>query len=117
VLVLVEVTALIAGALLLVASVVRGSDQVGTTLATAVFLAGLAGLLLAAARALARGRRWGRAPVVTWQLLQGAIGLTQAGTAPAVGVALVVAAALVLGGLLAPASVAATSATGADAGA
>jgi hypothetical protein len=112
---LVEAGALAAGAVLLVADVLRGGvEQVGTTLAVAGFLAGLGCLLAAAGRALARGRRWGRGPALTWQLLQGAIGVTQVPTSPAVGAALVATAALVVAGLLAPSSLAATSASGTD---
>jgi hypothetical protein len=112
---LVEVAALAAAAGVLVVAVVAGNvSEVAGTLGIAVFLLGLAALLGGAVRALAHGRRWGRGPVVTWQLLQGAIGATQLGTAPLVGGALLGLAVVALVGLLAPASVAATSASAGD---
>lgn len=112
---LVEVVALAAAAGALVVDVVAGNaSEVAGTLGIAVFLLGLAALLGGATRALAHGRRWGRGPVVTWQLLQGAIGATQLAGAPLVGGALLGLAVVALLGLLAPASVAATSATAGD---
>ncbi len=49
-----------------------------------VFLIGCAlaaaAVLALSARALARGRRAGRAPIATWQLLQLAVGITMIGT-------------------------------------
>lgn len=113
VVVLGEALALLAAGVAFVAGVAVGRAQfAGQTLATAVFAVGLAALLVAAARGLARGRRWARAPVLTWQLLQGAVGATQFGAAPAIGALLVAAALAVIVGLLAPASVAATTAGG-----
>lgn len=50
-----------------------------TTVTAVIFLAIIA-LLLAGVRALYRGRRWGRGPVITWQLLVLAIGVSQAAT-------------------------------------
>lgn len=50
-----------------------------TTVTALIFLAIIA-LLLAGVRALYRGRRWGRGPVITWQLLVLAIGVSQAAT-------------------------------------
>ena len=69
------------------------------------FAAGVAVGLGAAARALRRGRRGARAPVITWQLLQGATCLTllQAGVAPALAwLGLAVAALVVVLILLSP---------------
>jgi hypothetical protein len=52
------------------ADLVRGRTQLaGATLFLVVFTLALAAALVLAARALWRGRRWGRAPVLTWQLL------------------------------------------------
>jgi hypothetical protein len=114
--VLLECAAVAAVAGALVVDIVTGhAAQVAATLAIAAFLLALAAMLLGATRALVRGRRWGRGPVVTWQLIQGAIGATQLGSAPVVGGALLVLAVLALVGILSPASVAATAATQASA--
>lgn len=89
-----------------------GRAQVLVSVSLTVFLLLFALLLLAGAHALWNGRRWGRGPVITWQLIQAAIALSAAGSAPgwmisvAVGVAVVV-----VVGLLLPTSVAATSRT------
>ncbi len=109
-----EVLALVAGGGFLAAQVVLGrAEYTGQTLATALFAWLLALLLGLSGRALWRFRRWGRGPVVTWQLLQGVVGVAQLDVAPVLG-GLVVALALVaLVGLLAPASVAATAGEGA----
>ena len=40
-----------------------------TIVTLAVVLLGLAVLLVAAARGLWQGKRWGRAPIITWQIL------------------------------------------------
>ena len=89
-----------------VVDVVRGSvTAVGATLVMTVLFLGLAAVLVLAARALARGQRWGRGPAVTWQLLQGASGVAGAATSPPLlTVALVGTAAVVLVGVLWPAS-------------
>lgn len=78
---------------------------VGTSAALAVFYLAVAAGLVAAGRALLRGRRWARAPVVTWQLLQGASALAVGSLfAPWVVVALLAAAVGVVAGVLWPAS-------------
>ncbi len=105
-LVLVELAALAALAVsIAVEALGGGGPSVGPSLAMAVFFLGLAGLVAAAARALHAGRRWGRGPVLTWQLLVLAIGVSQAGLMPAwltvLGVVLPVAVAVAV---LAPAS-------------
>ena len=109
-LVFLEVLALaVAGVLLAVDAALGRVQDAGATMATAVFVVVLAALLAFAARGLWQLRRWGRGPVVTWQVLQFAIGLTQLGAAPLVGGLVAAVAALALGGLLAPASIAATA--------
>lgn len=114
--VLAEAAAVVAAAGLLVTDVVTGqAHQVGSTLAIAVFLVGIAALLVGSARALAHGRRWARGPVLTWQLIQAASGATQLSTSPVVGALLLGVALVVVVGLLAPASIAATARTSADA--
>jgi hypothetical protein len=57
---------------------------VGVVLFLVVFGLAVAAALVASARALWEGRRTGRAPVATWQLLQGAtaLALLQATDAP-----------------------------------
>jgi len=61
----------VAGACLV--SIVRGTSEApGTAAGIAGFGALLAAALLGCARALWRGRRWARGPVLTWQVLQGA---------------------------------------------
>jgi len=82
--------------------------------ATAV-LAGLVGVGLAlSARGLLAGRRWARAPIMTWQLVQVAavaLPLLGAGTArsAALGAGLLVLGLVAGGGLFAPSVVAATT--------
>ncbi|HLS73729.1 MAG TPA: hypothetical protein VK046_08160 [Actinomycetaceae bacterium] len=56
----------------------RTVDPLFTSITAAVFI-GLIVLLALAVRALHQGRRWGRGPVITWQLLVLAIGISQAG--------------------------------------
>ncbi|WP_369369651.1 hypothetical protein AB1046_12595 [Promicromonospora sp. Populi] len=83
-----------------------------------LFLLGVAWVLVVSCRALLRGRRSGRGPVVTWQLFQliGSVAAIGSGTGITVvggWVALVLA--LLVGGLLmTPSVVAVTSATGSE---
>src|SRR5690625_3094238 len=71
----------------------------------AVVLLGLAVLIGAAGWALWQGRRWGRGPVVTWQLLVLAVAFTALGEAEWwASVLPIVIAVVVLVGVLAPAS-------------
>lgn len=79
-LVVVELGVLAALAGGMVLEVIRGRtiDPLFTSVTAAVFVA-LIVLLALAVRALLQGRRWGRGPVVTWQLLVLAIGISQAG--------------------------------------
>lgn len=110
--VLVEVAALAAAGVVLLAEVVLGrAASAASTAATGAFAVFVAVLLAAAARALWRGRRWGRGPLVTWQVLQAAVALSQIGSPWLVGGLVALAVAVVLG-LLSPASIAATSGGG-----
>ncbi|MBK5249878.1 MAG: hypothetical protein JJE50_10705 [Actinomycetales bacterium] len=112
--VLLEVGVLVAvGLWSLVQLVDGGFADVGVSVALTVVLFGIAGLVLLGTRALWSGRRWGRGPVVTWQLLQLAVAASALGGAPWWTTYLpMVLAVVVLAGLLLPASVAATSGTG-----
>jgi hypothetical protein len=56
--------------------VAGGSSSAGVSIFLALFFAGVAWALVASARALWAGRRVGRAPVVTWQILQGVVGVS-----------------------------------------
>ncbi|CAA9415514.1 MAG: hypothetical protein AVDCRST_MAG35-1682 [uncultured Quadrisphaera sp.] len=81
----------------------------GLTVALAVAVA--VGLLLCA-WGLLRGRRWARAPVITWQLLQSAVVGPALGSGFGAGAAaLLVLAALVVVGLLLPPVARATAGT------
>ncbi|WP_148061552.1 hypothetical protein [Cellulomonas sp. PhB143] len=97
-----EVAALVAAAGYALWRVVGGDDvSVGLALGLCVFALGFAAILAGCTRALLRGRRAGRAPVATWQLLQGIVGVTAVqGGAPAWGVPAVVVAAVVLVALM-----------------
>lgn len=84
VLVLVEAAALTVVALALLARWVRaGLSMAPVELFLLLFSLAVAATLVASVRALHAGRRVGRAPVVTWQLLQGATGATLLGSAAA----------------------------------
>lgn len=109
-LVLLEVLALAALSVLIVVDIVSVlPDQRVTMISLAVALLGLAALVFVGARALWQGRRWGRGPVVTWQLLQLLIGVSALGADAWWGTVLpAVVAVVALVGLLAPASRAAT---------
>ncbi|WP_341358654.1 hypothetical protein V5H98_12870 [Georgenia sp. M64] len=101
-----EALALVVAAVVLVAETVRGlALDVGSAVALAVFFVGFATLLGGAGRALWRGSRWGRGPVITWQLLQVATALALAGSLPGwLPVVLVAGAVVVVAGVLWPSS-------------
>lgn len=98
-LVLAEAAVLVGMAVVFVTDVVRGdAPGVAPALALTVFFIGFALMLAGSVRALWRGQRWGRGPVITWQVLQAASAITLTGVPAAlVTVAVVVAAASVLG--------------------
>jgi len=98
VLVLIEAVVLVGMAVVFVVDVVRGVPDLLAVLALAVFFVGFALMLAGSVRALWRGQRWGRGPLVTWQVLQAASVLTLTGVPTAlVVVAVLVAVASVLG--------------------
>lgn len=103
-LVAVEGLLLLGYAVLELASI--SADRAAVALTTAVFFGAYAALLLACAYALARGRSWGRSPVVLSQLIQlGVAWSFRDGSTTAVAIALAVVALVVLAGVLAPASI------------
>ena len=108
-----EALAAAAAAVVLVVAVVRGTQLAAASVALAVLAGGLALVLLAMGRALVRGRRWARSPVITVHVLVVPMSLASWRTAPApwpiVGVALGL---LVVVGLLLPAVVSWTGGTG-----
>lgn len=100
----------VAGVWSLVTMVQEGFTQVPLSIALALVLMLFALLLVVGMNALWKGRRWGRGPVLTWQLLQAAIALGVIGMSPAWVVYPAIGASVLVGvGLLLPASVAATS--------
>lgn len=68
-LVLLQALALLVLAVVLVVRVLGGSDLVGPVVFMALLAVGVGLLLGSAGRALLRGHRWGRAPVMTVQIL------------------------------------------------
>ncbi|WP_420110989.1 hypothetical protein [Pseudactinotalea sp.] len=102
---------LIAAAVWSVVDMVRNDfDGAAVSIALAAFMLLFVGLLVLGIHALWLGRRWGRGPVLTWQLIQGAIAVSVIGIAPPWAVYPVLLASIGVGvGLLLPASVAATS--------
>lgn len=94
----VESAVLGAGVVWATADLVRGrADAPGASIVLALFLAGVAAALVTAARALRRGARRARGPVVTWQLLQAASGVTLLGVAdPPAGLPVAAGAGIVL---------------------
>ncbi len=119
VLVLLEAATLVGLAAAFVADLVRGNTQApGATIFMAAFALGIAALLVAAARALWAGRRWGRSPVMTWQVLLVvmSIGWLTSGASLALLAVLVVALGVGVG-LVLPVVVAATTSRAAGAGA
>lgn len=85
----------------------------GPTIVLALMFLGVVALLAAAVRALWLGRRWGRGPVITWQLLLLAVGFSQLTSLAWWLVALLVLLPVAItAGLLVPPSVAWTAPTG-----
>jgi len=74
------------------------------------FGAGVALLLLLAARGLWRGRRWARSPVIMWQILLVVLAIGWLGADPTAWAVVVLVVAVLIGaGLLLPSVVAATA--------
>ncbi|MEE6280105.1 hypothetical protein [Georgenia sunbinii] len=113
-LVLVELGAVVALAVGMIVEAVGGTAQTpGSTVVLAVIFLLLTVLLALACRALWLGQRWGRGPVITWQLLLLAIGVSQSATLVGWLVALLVVLPVVVAvGLLVPPSVAWTAPAG-----
>lgn len=114
-LVLLEALALVAAAVAGAVTLARGSDAPAVAAFLGALALGAALLLASAARGLWSGRRWGRGPVLTAQVLLVVVSATLwsagAGARAAVGVVLGV---VVAATVLAPPVVAATSRTGHD---
>lgn len=88
-----------------------GNGRPGADLFLAAFAWGLAALLVASAKGLLDGRRWARSPAVTWQLFQVILAVTWLeGGFHLAPVVLLVAAAVVVGGVVSPGVVARTTA-------
>lgn len=106
-----EAVVLVVVAVASVVSMVQDElDGAVVVIALAVVLLLFVALLLVGINALWHGRRWGRGPVLTWQLIQAAIAVGAVGEGPPWAVYPALAASLVVAvGLLLPASVAATS--------
>lgn len=92
--------------------ITRGSAVVGAALFLIVFALGLGAALATAARALRRGSRPARGPIITWQLLQAATAIAvvavpgRPGWVAAAALAVVVLSCTVAGALLTPRAVA-----------
>ena len=81
VLVLLEAIVLVGvGVSVVVASLIDHGDLLVTNAGVLLVLVLIGGFLFLAARALWQGKRWGRGPVITWQLLQLAVAITSWGT-------------------------------------
>lgn len=103
--------AVIAGAL--VVALVRGTSMPGPVVFLIVLAAGVAAVLGGAGRALLQGHRWGRAPVMTVQILLVVLAVGWLGVEVAVWSVAVLALAVVVGGLLVTPTVVAWTTVGA----
>lgn len=103
--------AVIAGAL--VVALVRGTSMPGPVVFLIVLAAGVAAVLGGAGRALLQGHRWGRAPVMTVQILLLVLAVGWLGVEVAVWSVAVLALAVVVGGLLVTPTVVAWTTVGA----
>jgi len=104
--------AVIAGAL--VVALVRGTTMPGPVVFLAVLAAGFAAVLGGAGRALLQGRRWGRAPVMTVQILLVVLAVGWLGVEVAAWSVGVLVLAVAVGGLLVTPAVVAWTTVGAD---
>ncbi|WP_149205281.1 hypothetical protein [Actinotalea subterranea] len=90
VLVLAEAVSLgVLGLVWTVRLVAEGTPSLGVSLFLIVFALGVAAALVGLARLHRQGRRGARAPLVTWQVLQGATAVTVLQVGPAVATAAV----------------------------
>src|SRR5690625_5231717 len=79
-LVLLEAIVLVVlGIAVVAASILDHGDLLGTNAGVLLVLVLIGGFLVLAVRGLWQGKRWGRAPVITWQLLQFAVAVTSWG--------------------------------------
>ena len=110
-LVTVEAAAFLGLGVAWIADVVRGAATMpAASLFLAAFGAGVALLLLLAARGLWRGRRWARSPVIMWQILLVVLAIGWLGADPTAWAVVVLVVAVLIGaGLLLPSVVAATA--------
>jgi hypothetical protein len=113
--VVVEVLGLVSVVVLYAVLILRSGavDALGAVL-TAVLAALVAAGLLACVRALLAGRRWSRAPILTWQLLQALVSYPLVTTAAGpgirwLGLVLVALSVVAVVGLFTPAAVRATT--------
>ena len=114
-----EVIGLVAFAVVLLGELLTGgSSSLGVSLFLVLFLLGVAWVLVVSCRALLRGRRSGRGPVVTWQLFQIIGSIAAIGSGDGLAIALGWAALVIAVGvgvlLMTPSVVAATSGTGSE---
>lgn len=106
---LIVVEALVAAGLAVawVVDLFHGAQVPGAVVFLALCAAGVAVVLVAAARALWAGRRWARSPVMTWQVLLVVLSVSWLGVETSLWGVLVLVVAVVVGiGLLVPPAVA-----------
>lgn len=108
-----EVVALVAAAVwMLVDQPADEADALPYGIAMAITLVLFAALIAFGLRALWRGMRWGRGPIITWQLIQGITAATMWALLPTpVAVAALLLSVAVTVALLTPSALAATSRT------
>ncbi|GIG35147.1 hypothetical protein [Cellulomonas pakistanensis] len=112
-LVLLEALAVAALAVALVVALVRGTSMPGPVVFLVVLAAGIAAVLGGAARALLQGERWGRAPVMTVQILLVVLAVGWLGVEVAAWSVAVLVLAVAIGGLLVTPTVVAWTTVGA----
>lgn len=112
-LVLLEALAVAVIAAALVVALVRGTSMPGPVLFLVVLAAGAAAVLAGAGRALLRGHRWGRAPVMTVQILLVVLAVGWLGVEVAAWSVGVLVLAVAVGGLLVTPAVVAWTTVGA----
>lgn len=112
-LVLLQALAVAVIAVALVVALVRGTSMPGPVVFLVVLAAGIAAVLGGAGRALLQGHRWGRAPVMTVQILLVVLAVGWLGVEVAAWSVAVLALAVVVGGLLVTPTVVAWTTVGA----
>jgi len=88
----IEALALFAGAILLIVALIGGfTDDASMAVFVMVFGGGMGAVLTIMLRNIARGKRWARGPLITWQLFQLAVAVPLLqGSTPWIGAALLV---------------------------